>query len=885
MKNLIGITVVALVGLFLLTTASASVPEGIRADALEESQYAVLRDPLMDRTQVRPGEEFTLGLRLTPFKNNTLEYHIYGPVLGDEGFPTALKMEDTPGISWSEPVYPTPITHTDTIGTMYWFLGQTVVLVKGKVADDAPPGPLTIKGKVEFMSCTEDICLSPSDPAVEWQLEVVPKDYAGEIAVTPEADLLAPVETDWDRFSLPTHDEKLEEAAPAAGVAGEDSQPVDTAPPVDPNAPGIDMDQIQPQTSGGPQAMSIWKVLGLALLGGLLLNFMPCVLPVVSIKVISLARHAEHEPATLVKQGLVFCLGIMATFVALAAVVALIQAGGTKLGWGFQFQNPTFLIIMSAVIFAFGLSMAGVFTIKPPAALTEAGEALAEKEGYLGSFFKGVLATVLGTPCVGPFLGPALGYAFSQSAAAVFLIFGAVGVGMAIPYAAMVANPKFLHMGQRDRGRLTRNIMASKSWLVDFERVMAFVLFGTTLYLLNILQGSLGANGLFWTVTLLLVISFALWIWGRLVTMGRTAFAIGILLVPALLTAGAMITVPRALNPPSLMNGGSTLPWKAFSVQELKDQLNAGKTVLVDFTAEWCPNCKYNEKTALNVATTKALVSKLDVVCLKADWTSKSSEITDTLRLLGYSSIPLSVIFPAMDPNRPIVLDGVFTADHIQSELSRAAHITKQTAVASSQPQSRASRPAVIAAGFRADELEESEYAVLRDTFADHDKVKPGEKVVLALRLTPYKNSEYEFHLYGHEQADQGFPTSLMMDEKQAVKFGEPVYPKSEKHEDEVGVGYYLKGQSVILLDCVIPKDAKPGKLSITGKVQFMSCTDDICLSPSEVPVSWTLEVLPSDSAEKVSVLSRDDLLKPVETDWKRIMLPVHDETAGDSAG
>lgn len=675
----------SLLALAVLLLPACAYAKDPRPDEFVDSRYAVLRDAYADRAQVRPGEEFTIALRLTPYESQSAgaeeayQFHIYGHEEGDQGFPTALLMDPAEGVVWGEVAYPRSEKHEDATGVMYWLKGQSVLLVKGKLAGDAAPGKREFTAQLNFMACTEEMCLSPDGVPVKWELEVVGPDFAGDISVRPAADLLAPAATDWSRFVLPEEDEESQEAPPAA-VGADSAGSADSGAGGGPSSwPGpsatygtITPDQWKPRGASESQ-LSLWKAILLGFLGGLILNFMPCVLPVVSIKVISLARHAEQHPQQVVKQGLVFCLGIIATFLLLALIVAILQAGGEKLGWGFQFQNPTFLIVMASIVFAFALSLAGVYTIKPPAALTEAGEKLSEQEGYLGSFFKGVLATVLGTPCVGPFLGPALGFAFSQPAGAVFAIFGSVGLGMALPYAGLVANPRFLRMGQRERGKLTRSIMESKNWLVDFERVMAFILFATVIYLLNILQGGLGAHALIWTLCFLLVLAFALWLWGRLVTMGRRAIYLGILLVPALIVWGAWYSNDRINNAQTTMTTGATLPWEPFSLQALDDYVAQGHSVLVDFTAEWCPNCKYNEATALNVPDTASAVKKHDVKCLKADWTTKSEEITYALNRLGYSSIPLSAVFPAADPNHPILLDGVFTSAKAVAAISQAS--------------------------------------------------------------------------------------------------------------------------------------------------------------------------------------------------------------------
>lgn len=663
----------ALLLVLLAAPALALVPPGTPATDFAESKYAVVATAEADREVVRQGEEFTLALRLTPFKatdewpeGERYEYHLYGieETTNPDYVRPVFQMAEAPGVSW-EVEFPAGErkdggTNRDGSpkGDMYILHGQQVVLIHGTVAPEAETGERKFSAQFMFNTCTEEFCLAPSTLDLTWPMEIVRADEAVNAEIVPLEILAAKTEVDPSAWSLPPAEPEEElalgiDAGDETGAAG-----------------GVALDGFKPQ--GTSEQLPLGKALFLAFLGGLILNFMPCVLPVVSIKVISLARHAHSAPSVVVKQGLIFCAGIIATFLALALVVNIIQAGGTQLGWGFQFQNPVFLIVMSTIIFAFGLSLAGVYTIKAPEALTEEAEQLSEKEGNAGAFFKGVLATVLGTPCVGPFLGPALGYAFTQSAGAVWGIFAAVGIGMALPYAVLVSNPRFLGMGQRERGQLTRQIMDAKGWLVDFERVMAFVLFATVLYLLNILGGSLGSQAIVWSLVFLLGVAFALWLWGRLVTLRRrSAVVAGLIFGPAIIAAAGLYALPR-IYPVIASETNNVLAWEEFDRDALASHLGAGRTVLVDFTADWCPNCKTNELVALNIPETKALIESLGVVPMMADWTHTDAEIGKMLRSLGYSSIPLTAIFPASNPTAPILLDGLYTPARLHAELKKA---------------------------------------------------------------------------------------------------------------------------------------------------------------------------------------------------------------------
>ncbi len=262
--------------------AKSSLPPDLRPDMFKETQYAVMRDALADREQVRPGEEFTLGLRLIPFDNGAVKFHIYGaePSADFMYLPTVFVMDAADGVTWQDAVFPAGVEHD---GQM-WLIGQPVITVKGKVAAEATPGQRTFTGKLSVSACTTEMCLPPSDIPIEWTLEVVAPDYAGEIKVLSPEELQQPSQVDMERYQLPTEEEDT--AAPAAGA-------VTDAPG------GVDLVQLKAQAGGGKQ-ISLWVALLMALAGGLLLNVMPCVLPVVSIKVIGLVRNVEEDPKSVV---------------------------------------------------------------------------------------------------------------------------------------------------------------------------------------------------------------------------------------------------------------------------------------------------------------------------------------------------------------------------------------------------------------------------------------------------------------------------------------------------------------------------------------------------------------------------------------------------------
>jgi thiol:disulfide interchange protein len=666
MMRLITITIACLVAaLSLAALAAQPGSEGFDLRDFVESKYAVLLDTDSSVAQVKPGGEFTLALRLSPYEG----LHIYGVEQTDNlsVISSALTLDEIPGIEWGEPKWPAGTLHETQIGDAYWLVGQPVVLIPGKVAVDAAPGPLTLTAKVLFSSCSEEFCLAPSEVPVEWKFEVVPADYAGEIAAKTNDELLAPVTIDQSRYQVP---EPESEVGGGLDLSGGEEDGAETSAGA--SGGGVDLGNLNIEKS---TSFPLWKIILLALLGGLVLNIMPCVLPVVSIKVIDLVSAMEKKGSETVKHGLLFALGIIATFLAGAVVIAVIQALGTKLNWGFQFQNPTFVLVMAIIIFVFALSLADMFKIKAPSAALESGGTLAKDEGAAGSFFKGVLATVLGTPCVGPFLGPALAVAFTMTWVHTILIFLFVGVGMALPYFLML--PFLGKMSKRDRGRLSRKLQEGKSWMDHFKHAMSFLLFATVIYLLYIMQGVLGGVAIIWVLLTLLGVAVAAWLWGTLIHLKQNPYlwaAVSAILVLALT---GWFCVPRVY---AQTGGGSKAlsaethaGWEQFELAKLKEYTSEGRTVLVDFTADWCPNCKTNEAVALNIDSTMKLKDELGITFMVADFTQRDAEIGDTLRALGFTSVPLTAIFPGSDPNKPILLDGLFSPSRLQDALRDAA--------------------------------------------------------------------------------------------------------------------------------------------------------------------------------------------------------------------
>ena len=420
------------------------------------------------------------------------------------------------------------------------------------------------------------------------------------------------------------------------------------------------------RAASGQVERPLWFYIAFAALGGLILNLMPCVLPVISLKVLGFVNQAGEEAQRVRQLGWAFCAGIMATFLVLALAVLLLKSSGEQIGWGFQFQYPGFVVAMSALVFALALSLFGVYEILLPGTSSLGG--LGGREGLTGSFLNGVLATILATPCTAPFLGTALGFAFAQPVAVVVAVFLAIGVGMALPYGVLAIEPAWI-------GRLPK----PGPWLVRFKQLMGFLLMATVLWLLWVLGKQTGVEGVVWTGAFLLGLGLACWVWGqwgsfqhpnrskrvaRVAALGLVVGSYAIFVHP-LLTANPDQTTAPALD------------WQPFSAARVEELVAGGQMVFIDFTAEWCWTCKVNEQAVLAQHVVREQFAALNVALVQADWTNRNPEITQFLRAFGRSGVPLYVIFPAGLIDQPLVLPEVITPAMVVEKLAAAAALAR----------------------------------------------------------------------------------------------------------------------------------------------------------------------------------------------------------------
>ena len=411
---------------------------------------------------------------------------------------------------------------------------------------------------------------------------------------------------------------------------------------------------------GGIGSIGIGSALLFALLGGLILNLMPCVFPVLSMKALALVEQAGKQPAQVRLHGLAYTGGILVSFMALAGLLAALKAGGTAVGWGFQFQSPLFVLLLAYLLFAVGLNLSGVFTIGESVA--GVGANLAARGGYTGSFFTGVLAAVVATPCTAPFMGAAIGFAIAAPLPALFAVFLALGLGLALPYIALSVWPPLLRLMPKPG-----------LWMERFKQFLAFPMYGAAIWLVWVLSLQAGAEGVLTALGGMLLIGFAAWLYDVTRASGRTARHAGsgfaaLALIAAIgwgVTAGREAAPRQAASPTAGPTAGAAevTQWESYSREKFEALRAEGKPVFLNFTAAWCITCLVNERVALNRPDVAQAFRTGEVTYLKGDWTNQDADITAKLEEFGRSGVPLYVYYPAGRDSRPVVLPQILTVD------------------------------------------------------------------------------------------------------------------------------------------------------------------------------------------------------------------------------
>lgn len=662
---------------------------GVESEALRDQFVEV--QMVSEKDSIAPGETIRLGLVV----RHDPKWHTYWQASAT-GYGTSIDWRLPEGFSVSEILWPVPMVYESQGWVEFVFEGEILLMVELTAPETLPADPsVQLDFTADWLMCT-DICV----PGEASGSLILPLRASGNGQPTGWAPLFAEAQTNlpvakgdyelraWGSGRQLTLqiDGPLPESVYFFDKAGawvapltmelrrnndssgsivltlndatqqmpERLKGVLAATPGWPalaGAPGILVDltigSAPPKDFAGTQGSSLIGFLALAFIGGLILNLMPCVFPVLGIKIMSFVNQTGETKQRVINHGLVFTAGVLVSFWILAAVLLLLRAGGDQLGWGFQLQSPGFVFFLTLFLFAFALNMSGLFEIGQSA--MGVGSELTRKSGYTGSFFSGVLATVVATPCAAPFLAPALGAALALPPMPSFLVFTSIAIGLAAPYLILSAFPKLIQF-----------LPKPGAWMESFKQFMSFLLYATVAFLLWVLAAQLSEQAGYPPFALLNVllamvaVAMGLWIYGRWGALHRPrksrrmANFLAIVIIAAA-TIWAMPPKPVSSEDMARVNWIDWQPGKAESLAA------EGYTVYVDFTARWCVTCQTNKAAVFSSPEVLRRLDEGDIILLRADWTNRDDRISAALRAFDRSAVPFNLVYgPALDD--PIIL-------------------------------------------------------------------------------------------------------------------------------------------------------------------------------------------------------------------------------------
>lgn len=421
-------------------------------------------------------------------------------------------------------------------------------------------------------------------------------------------------------------------------------------PQQDSNSKPGEKKSLAPQSEEAPFIPFV--ILG-AILGGLILNLMPCVFPVLSLKALSLASSKNISPSKQKMHGWAYTAGVVGSFVLAASVILIARNAGESLGWGFQLQQPGFVAFMAYLFFVMGLSLSGMFYLGT--SMMGAGQSLTAGEGLKSSFFTGVLAALVASPCTAPFMATALGFAITQPAYIALSIFAALGFGMALPFILLSYSPF-----------LARSLPAPGQWMETLKQVLAFPLYLTAVWLLWVLANQTSGAGAMAVLSGAVLISFGIWLTQQPTqSSGGKAFTKGLATISIIAACYIGWTVET-------FNDDEHGMWEAYSPLKLEQLRAEGTPVFIDLTADWCITCKFNERIALNTEDVIKFALLNDIVMLQGDWTNTDPDISDLLEQFGRSGVPLYLMYPASRNAAPEVLPQILTKALVIESMTRA---------------------------------------------------------------------------------------------------------------------------------------------------------------------------------------------------------------------
>jgi thiol:disulfide interchange protein len=562
--------------------------------------------------------------------------------LGEFFVPAAVFPRKVSGLEFGRPIWPKPHLREDKVfGKVSEFAGNFKVRVPVKMTEPTATAEVPVSGVFTYQACNDRGQCHPPE-SVEWAVRLASSDIA-EATPQPESKDEPGIADAGD-------------GSDACDRSDDDAGKADNAAPIgDDGAPT--------PASGGLASLGIWGAIIGGFLGGLILNIMPCVLPVISIKILSFVQQADEEPRRVFHLGLTFAAGIVVSFLIIAVAILWLQSvTDTAQSWGTLFQRPAFVAGMLVVMFAFALNLFGVFEIILPGAAAGKLAAATEREGFSGAFMKGVLATLLATPCTAPFLASAVSFALASSVVVTLMIFTAAGVGMAFPYVLLTARPAWM-----------KYMPKPGNWMVAFKQFMGFLLIGTAVWLLWVLGKLRGEPAVVWMVAFLAFLALACWLFGRVQpgwqSSGKLAAygsALAVVLLGGWFAHGMYVGVPE-------------VEWVAYEPGLAKRYAAEGRTVYVDYTAAWCLTCQANKKVVFTSDKVLKRFDDYEVIPIKADYTNYDPQMAEDLKAFNRDAVPLNVIYPAGKPGSPILLPVVLTPGRVLDALEQAGASTAES--------------------------------------------------------------------------------------------------------------------------------------------------------------------------------------------------------------
>lgn len=697
---------------FLLHASQAPLLTQTKASEQVTSQTPVVATLLSDQKSIQPGHPFWVAVELKMADG----WDTYWINPGDAGFPTKVEWTLPEGFQVSPIQWPYPEKFVMQSLVGYGYTHSVLLL-----AEITPPshinGPVDLKANVSWLACKEQ-CV-PGNASLTLSLPVsegpslkneaiasqfsdarrhLPKALSKEegtlVAESKDKEIVLNVKGHFEDVNealfIPETKEVIDGVAPQTlqknpqgdfALSLKKAHPEMAAPShmkgvlvLSENggalkkAIAIDspITTSSPSATVSPEQIGIKLALLFAFVGGLILNVMPCVLPVVALKIFSFVKMGQESRRATLKHGGIFALGVMVSFWVLSGVLLALRATGQGIGWGFQLQDPVFVTVLVVVLFLLAISLFGVFELGT--SLISLGNSSKPHRGELrGSFLSGVLATLVATPCTGPLLGPAVGFAMTLPPISALCIFSMMGLGMAFPYVVFSAYPK-----------LVRFLPKPGNWMIAFKQLMGFVMMATCLWLIWVLSSQTSVMATFVLLGALLVIGLAGWIYGHFATPIRKKSTryLGTAVAVLLLGVSSMAAVKSAKFHASQSTqivkvaeeGGA---WGSYSPEKVSEFRREGKPVFVDFTAKWCLICQTN-KVVLHSSDVQQAFTEKGIVTMEADWTKRDAVISKELEKLGRSGVPVYVLYPANPDLPPVILPQTLTKSVVINSLNQA---------------------------------------------------------------------------------------------------------------------------------------------------------------------------------------------------------------------